>query len=571
MTFKRLISYLKPHKKLLIFIIIITTISSIISIFTPKILGDFITIIYESTTNNTSFNNNHLYTLLILLSSLYLTNIILNYLETYFTTSLAQKAICTLRNKASEKILKLPNSYFDTHSKGELMSRFNNDLEASSTIYMHFIPKTINYLITFVGTLIMMLYIDSLITLLTLIALPIITISSKLLLKLSKKKRAQYFEKLGYLNSITTEAYLNQEIVSLYNKDELMCESFNKLNNDLAKTHIKANLITSLLSPISIFINYIVYIMVLLLGAKHVLEGKLKFGDIQALIQYTKQVGAPINNASSFISQIQTSLIASKRIFELLDEKEENFSGNLLLSEIKNIEFKNVEFSYSDAPLINNLNLKINKGEKIALVGETGSGKSTLINLLMQFYKAKNGDILINGKSIYDYNINNYYSQISLVTQDLWLLNSTIENNLKYANNSINEDRLKNICSKTNCLNFIEKTPNKFKTIIDDNNQIISEGEKQLLTIARGLIKDHSLLILDEATSNVDAKTEKLIEETINSINHNQITIIIAHRLSTITKADKIIVMKDGKIVEIGTHKNLYKEKREYYSLLQSL
>ena len=331
MTFKRLISYLKPHKKLLIFIIIITTISSIISIFTPKILGDFITTIYESAANNKSVNNNDLYSLLILLSSLYLTNIILNYLETYFTSTITQKTIYTLRNKANEKILKLPISYFDTHSKGELMSRFNNDLEATSTIYMHFIPKTINYLITFIGTLIMMLYIDSLITLLTLIALPIITITSKLLLKFSKKKRTQYFEELGYLNSITTEVYLNQEIVSLYNKDELMCESFNKLNNNLAKTHIKANLITSLLSPISIFVNYMIYLIVLILGSKHVIEGKLKFGDIQALIQYTKQIGNPINNASSFISQIQTSIVAAKRIFELLDEEEEELIGNLPL------------------------------------------------------------------------------------------------------------------------------------------------------------------------------------------------------------------------------------------------
>ena len=562
MTFKRLLSYLKPHKKLLIFIIIITTISSIISILAPKILGDFITTIYESAANSKSFNNNHLYNLLILLSTLYLTNIIFNYLETYLTNTLAQKTTYTLRNKANEKILKLPNSYFESHSKGELISRFNNDLEATSIIYMHFIPKTINYLATFLGTLIMMLYIDSLITLLTLIVLPIITISSKLLLKFSKKKRTQYFEKLGYLNAITTEAYLNQEIVSLYNKGELMCESFNKLNNDLAKTHIKANLITSLLSPVSIFVNYIIYLMVLLLGAKHVIEGKLKFGDIQALIQYTKQIGNPINNASSFISQMQTSIIASKRIFELLDEKEEEFSGNLPLSEIENIEFKNVEFSYSNLPLIKDLNLKINKGEKIAIVGETGSGKSTLINLLMQFYKIQNGDILINNKSIYDYNINNYYSQLSLVTQDLWLLNDTIESNLKYANRSTNEEELKNICLKTNSLNFIEKTPEKFNTIIDDNNQIISEGEKQLLTIARGLIKNHRLLILDEATSNVDAKTEKLIEETLDNINHNQITIIIAHRLSTITKADKIIVMKNGKIIEVGTHQDLYKERR---------
>jgi ABC-type multidrug transport system fused ATPase/permease subunit len=486
-------------------------------------------------------------------------------------SNICQKALYTIKTQTNEKLSKLSMSYYDTHSKGDLLSRFNNDLEAISSLFMQVIPKIFSYSITFVGTLIMMFYIDSILTIITLITLPLLAISSKFLLKFSKKKRTLYFQKLGQLNAIITESYLNQEIISLYNNDTSMKENFNQLNKDLAKTNLKATLITSLLSPLASLLNYLVYLLILVIGAKHVFDGKLKFGEIQSLIQYTKQLGTPINSSTNLLSQIQTSLIATNRIFDILDETEEKHSGTETLSSIKSIEFKNVDFSYTSEPLIKDLNIKINKGEKIAIVGESGSGKSTIINLLMQFYKINNGDILINNKSICKYNLNDYYNQISLVTQDLWLLNDTIKNNLKYGNLSVNEESILNICKKTNCLEIIDKMPDKLNEVIDENTQNISEGEKQLLTITRSLLKNHSLLILDEATSNVDSKTEGLIEETLKNISNDKITLIIAHRLSTIVNADKIIVMKDGKIIEAGTHNSLYKEKGEYYRFLQVL
>jgi len=571
MTFKRLVSYLKPHKKSLTIIIVVTILTSLTSILTPKILGDFITNIYNGITSETPIRTKNLYILLFILSSLYLINIMASYIENYLINITSQKIIYSIRNETNNKLSKLPNSYYDKHSKGELLSRFNNDLEAISTLYMHMLPKTISYSITFIGTLIMMLYINSTITLITFVALPFITITSKLLLKFSKTRRTQYFQKLGQLNAIITESYLNQEIISLNNNDKLMSDNFNKLNKDLAKTNIKAALITSFLTPIATLINYLIYLVILVLGAKHVFEGKMKFGEIQSLIQYTKQLNSPINSFSSLLSQYQTSIIAGKRIFELLDEKEEENTGMLDLYNIESIEFKNVDFSYNDYPFIKNLNLKINKGEKIAIIGETGSGKSTIINLLMQFYKISNGNIFINNNSIYNYNLKNYYSKISLVPQDVWLLNDTIENNLKYGKFEAKEEEITNILEKTNCANIINKMPNKSNEIINENNTNISEGEKQLLSIARALIKNHSLLILDEATSYIDSKTEKSIEDSLKSENKNIITIIIAHRLSTINNADKILVMKNGQIIESGTPSFLYKEKGEYYRLIQSL
>ena len=572
MIFKRLLTYFKPYKNKLILIISITLTSAIISIFTPKLLGDFITSIYESIKDNTSIQTKYLIIVLITLSLLYLFNIVLSYLENLLIGNLGQKIIHKLKKETNEKLSKLPISYYDTHSKGELLSRFNNDIETITTIYTFTIPKTINYIATFLGTLIMMFYIDPILTFITLLSLPIIALFTKLLLKLSKKKREQYLQKIGYLNSIITESYLNQEIISLFNNDSLMSENFRKLNKDLSKTHMKATITTGLLAPFITLINYLTYLLILALGAKHVFEGRLKFGEIQSLIQYTKQLGTPINSFSSLLGQIQTSLLAAKRVFEILDEKEDiKNTSNVTISSIDKIEFKNIFFSYNDQPFIENLNLSFNKGEKIAIIGETGSGKSTIINLLMDFYKINNGEILINEKNLYEYNQKDYYKQISLVPQNMWLLNDTIENNLKYANFDVLEEELLNTCKSTNCLEIINKMPNSLKEIICENTQNISEGEKQLLTITRALLKNHSLLILDEATSYIDSKSETLIQNAINNNYENKITIIIAHRLSTIINADKILVMKNGKIIESGTHDSLYKEKGEYFRLLQAL
>jgi len=326
-----------------------------------------------------------------------------------------------------------------------------------------------------------------------------------------------------------------------------------------------------IITPISSLINYSVYLIVIILGAKYVLEKKLLLGDIQSLIQYTKQLSNPINSFSSLLASIQTSLIASKRVFEILDEKEDEHNGHKILNEIESIEFKNVSFSYTDSPLIENLNLKINKGEVVAIVGETGSGKSTIINLLMQFYKIKNGEILINNESIYNYSLNSYYDNISLIPQEPYLFTDTIENNLKYANTEANEKELENICKMTNSFEIIEKSPLKFKEYLKEDENNLSEGEKQLLIISRALLKKHNLLILDEATSNIDSKNEQLIQNALDKTSKNRTTIIIAHKISTILKADKIIVMKEGKIIEQGNHHTLYNEKGEYYNFLQAL
>lgn len=569
MIFKRLLKHLSPYKKGIILVIITVAISSIFSIFSPKLVGDFINSIYESVKTDTNINFKTLYYLLGLLSFIYIFNAFSSYLENYIMSNICQNALNKLKNEANHKLSRLSTKYYDTHQKGELLSRINNDIETVSSLFLQIIPKIISYLITFIGILIIMTTINVTLTLITLISIPLSIFFNKVILKLSKKKYMEYYQKLGNINSLINECYQNQETISLYNNDISMSQSFNLLNKDLAKTNKKMTFISLLINPIVSLINYSIYIIIIFLGSKSVLENKMKLGDIQSLIQYTKQLANPINSASSLLSQIQASLVAAKRVFELLDEQEEKDYGTLKLDSINTIEFKNVDFSYNDCPFIENFNLKINKGDKIAIIGETGSGKTTVTNLLMNFYKINKGNILINNKSIYDYNLKDYYSHISLITQHLWISSDTLENNIKYGNDEINNEKIQTIFQETNCLNIINNIKKNQEEIINENK--LSEGEKQIITITRALIKEHDLLILDEATSNIDSKTEKLIQDSINKIDRDKTTITIAHRLSTILNADKIIVMKNGKIIEQGSPSTLYKQKGEYYKYLQTL
>jgi len=571
MTFKRLFTYLKPYKKSLYLVIAIVALSSLCTIFTPKLIGNIISSLHNSVETNSKINTKYIYTLIVTIACFYLINSLASYLENLIMNNACQNALNKLKNETYEKLSKLKMSYYDTHPKGDIISRMNNDIETISSLFLQTIPRIASYTITFIGTVIIMFTISIKLTLITIIALPSTIITSKFILKLSKKKYKEYYQKYGHLNTLTNESYTCKEVISLYNNDTAIVNNFKTCNQDLAKTSLKASLITGFITPISSLINYSVYLIVIILGAKYVLEKKLLLGDIQSLIQYTKQLSNPINSFSSLLASIQTSLIASKRVFEILDEKEDEHNGHKILNEIESIEFKNVSFSYTDSPLIENLNLKINKGEVVAIVGETGSGKSTIINLLMQFYKIKNGEILINNESIYNYSLNSYYDNISLIPQEPYLFTDTIENNLKYANTEANEKELENICKITNSFEIIEKSPLKFKEYLKEDENNLSEGEKQLLIISRALLKKHNLLILDEATSNIDSKNEQLIQNALDKTSKNRTTIIIAHKISTILKADKIIVMKEGKIIEQGNHHTLYNEKGEYYNFLQAL
>ena len=567
MIFKRLITYLKPYKKNIIIVCISTSLSTICTILTPKLIGNFIT----SLANINNLNIKILINILIFISIFYIVNSLSSLIENYYMNTISEKAISNIRNDANSKLSKLKIKYYDTHKSGEIITKINTDLANISTLFTQIIPKTINYTITFIGIIILMFSINITLTLITLSILPITLFISKLIMKAARKNYQLFYSKNSKLNSIIQESYNTKEIISLHNNCDLISDNFNKLNKDLTKTTLKASLITNLINPLASIINYIVYIIIILLGSSLVLNNKMKIGDIYAFIQYSKQIGSPINGFSSLLASIQNSLVSAERIFALIDEEEESHNGDEILDNINTIEFKNVDFSYTNTPILKNINLTINKGEKVAIIGETGSGKSTIVNLLMQFYKINKGDILINNKSIYEYNLESYYNNISLIPQNISLFEDTIESNLKLAKFDVNRQEVANACTTANSLNFINNLPNNFNYKINEDETCLSQGEKQLLTITRAIIKDYNLLILDEATSSIDSKNEQNIQNFIQTLPKDKTAIIIAHKLSTITKADKIIVLKNGEIKEIGNHSTLYKEKGEYYSLLQSL
>lgn len=571
MIFKRLLNHLKPYKKSLIIVSIVVLLSSILSLFAPLLLGKIITSLYTSVSTNSSINIKYIYTQLIIIAILYLLTSISSYIENYLMSNISENITNNLKNEINKKFSKLNMKYYDTHSVGELTYLINNDTEAISSLLLQSLPKIINYSVSFVGIIIIMFTINIPLSLIVLITIPLTILITKIIIKLSKKKYIEYHNKYSYLTSLIQESYSNIEIISLYNNKEKMSLAFNTLNKDLAKTNIKATLLTSLTSPFISLINYLIYLLIIVLGSHYVLINKMLLGDIQSFIQYTKQISNPITNFSSLINSIQSGLVSANRIFSILDEKEEIIQGKEELKSIESIEFKNVSFSYNDSPLLQNITFKINKGEKIAIVGETGSGKSTIVNLLMRFYKIQKGEVFINNKSIYDYTLDSYYKNISYISQDKWLFNGTIKDNLKYGNKKINDNDLFQLSKITNSFDSINNLPNKFDEYLYEDDKRLSEGEKQLLIITRSLIKNCDLLILDEATSNVDPTTEKLIQEATKKITKNKTTITIAHKLSTILKADKIIVIKNGMISEIKNHTTSSKEKGEYYKFIQTL
>lgn len=571
MIYKRLFSYLKDYKKEIVTVCISVIISSLFSLISPLLLGKIISSLYSSVSNSLEINSTYIYKLITIIGASYLIISLCSYIENLLMSNISEKASNKLKNDLNKKLSKLPMKYYDTHTIGELTYYINNDIDIISSLFLQTIPKTINYSISFIGILIVMLTINVPLSLIVLITLPLTILITKLLIKVSKKKHLEYHNKYTYLNSLTQESYSNIETFSLYNNKEQMIKSFSYLNKDLAKTNLKANMLATFSSPLISLINYMAYLIIIVLGSHYVLINKMLLGDIQSFIQYTKQISNPISNFSSLINSIQSGIVSSSRVFAMLDEKEEIQEGNMELKEIETIEFKNVSFSYNDSPLIENFNLKINKGEKVAIIGETGSGKSTIINLLMRFYKINRGEILINNVSIYDYNINSYYKNISLVPQEKWLFKGSIKDNLKYSDESINDEKVAEICNYTNFLNITNKFNNKLEESLEENDKRLSEGEKQLLAINRSLIKEHNLLILDEATSNVDSTTEQIMQKATNKLLENKTSIVVAHKLSTIQKADKIIVIKNGMIIEEGNHTTLFKEKGEYYKFIQTL
>lgn len=489
-------------------------------------------------------------------------------------TGVTQKYTYELRKQVSEKVHKLPMKYFDKQTHGNVLSLVTNDIDMISTTLNQSATSFISSLVTVIGVLVMMLSINVTITLVAIIILPISVILISFIVKHSQKHFENQQEYLAQVNGNIEEMYSGHTVIKVYNAEEKMLNIFNKNNDNLYEATWKSQFLSGLMHPIMQFISNLGYVVIAILGGYYCIKGKITVGNIQSFITYTKNFTRPITEVAQEASQLQTMIAASERVFDFLESEEEKFSNQQSnnLEDIKgSVEFKNVKFGYDENDIIiNDFSAKIKNGQKIAIVGPTGAGKTTMIKLLMRFYNVLDGEILIDNKNINDFKREDLRHIFGMVLQDTWLFSGTIMENLRYGRLSATDDEVIESAKMAHVHHFIQTLPDAYNMEINEESSNISGGQKQLLTIARAILANPKILILDEATSSVDTRTEILIQSAMDELMKGRTSFIIAHRLSTIKNADLILVMKDGDIVETGNHEELMKLDGFYASLYNS-
>ena len=520
-------------------------------------------------------NMDKIKTLSILLGVLVLGVALLNYVQSLILTIVSNKYARRLRSRISSKINKLPLKYFDTHETGDILSRVTNDIDTITFQLNNSLATLVNSVTQFVGSIIMMFITNCIMAIAAIVSSLIGFMIMGLILKTSQKYFTLKQEELGKLNGYIEEMYSGHNVLKAYKGEEEANEKFNKLNSKLYNYNRKSQFLAGIMHPIMGFVGNLGYVAVCIVGALLTSNNVITFGVIVAFMIYVRLFTNPLTQMAQVMAQLQSTTAASERVFEFLDEKEmtdeSTLQGHLDVDSVKGkIEFKHVKFGYDpDKTIIHDFSAKVNPGEKIAIVGPTGAGKTTMVNLLMKFYEINSGDILIDGVSIKDLTRENIHDLFIMVLQDTWLFDGTIKENLKFNSKKVTDEEI-DTCIKTIGVDHIIKTlPGGIDSIVGDNDSV-SGGEKQLLTIARGMIKDAPFLILDEATSNVDTRTEELVASAMDKLTKGKTSFIIAHRLSTIKNADLILVMKDGNIVEQGNHNELLKQNGFYAELYNS-
>lgn len=578
-SFLRLLKEFKPFTSQIIIVFIFTIIATIIFIIAPKIMGNAITVIFEGIiakfkNPSNQINFQKIYQILTFLGILYAISIIFNYLQQYIMAGVSQYLVKSLRTKMFSKLNRLPLKYFDSNLHGDILSRFTNDIDViGSTLQQGFI-QIFSSSISIIGVIIMMLTINPLLTIITILTLPLSIFATSFIAKQSQKAFRDQQKLLGLINGHIEESFSGHIVIKSYNREKDSLEKFTELNNNLYNVGWKAQFFSGIIMPVMNFISNIGYVIITVVGGIFVTKKFISIGDIQAFIQYSNQFTQPIINISNIVNLIQSTIAASERIFEFLDEIELE-PENEQIQEIKNIKgevkFDSIYFSYlPDKKLIENFSLNVEKGKLIAIVGPTGAGKTTLVNLLLRFYEINSGNIFLDNINTKNIKRNNLRSFFGMVLQDTWLFNGTIKENIGYGKDNSTFEEIIEASKKAYAHHFITLLPDGYDTIINEESTNISTGEKQLITIARAFLKNPDILILDEATSNVDTLTEIHIQKAMKELMKGRTSFVIAHRLSTIKNADHIIVMNEGKIIETGTHYELINKKGFYYQLYQS-
>lgn len=576
-SLKRLISSLKPYKAKIMVVFMFSILSTLFTIVGPKVLGNATTELYNGVIaklNNTgSINFNKLHIILITLLILYIISAIFNYVQGVVVSKISAKYTMDLRRKVNRKMERLPLKYFDKKSHGEVLSLITNDIDKISQNLSNALTETVTCIVALLGMLIMMFSINVTMTLAIIIILPICMM---LTIKIASKGQ-KYFtyrqEGIAKVDTKVEEMLRNHNIIKVFNSEDKILKDFNKENDSLADNTWKSTFIGGIMHPIMMLIGNLSYVVIAFLGGLFVIQGKITVGNIQSFITYAKNFTNPIGNLASIMTELESMIAASERVEDyLLEEEEKKLENPVLLENVKgNITFDHVKFGYDEnKPIIKDFSAYVEKGKKIAIVGPTGSGKTTLVKLLMRFYDVNSGSILIDNINIQDVDRNELRKNIGMVLQDTWLYSDTIMENIRYGKLDATDDEVIEASKEAQVHHFIQTLPNSYNMQINEEISNISEGQKQLLTIARAILRDPKVLILDEATSSVDTRTEELIQKAMDSLMKGRTSFIIAHRLSTIKNADLILVLKDGDIIEQGTHEELISMHGLYNSLYYS-
>lgn len=572
-TVKRLLGYMKKSTALIVLTVLVTIAGTVVQVFSPKVLGQATTLIFDGIKQGTGIDFGHLGTILVIAAALYAGIFLANFLQQRLMVIVSQKTTAAMRSDLKAKMDRVPVSYFDKNSNGALMSVAVNDIDNIVTNLQQSLTALISSVILVVGILWIMLSISPLLTLLACIMIPGSILVTKLVTPATSKNSKAYFKSLGQLNSRIEETYQGFTVVKSFNGEQDAKEEFGRVNSEMYKTGWKSRFFGGVMMPGMSLVQNIIYVLIAAVGCVNVVSGAVLIGDMQAFLQYSAQFSQPFMAFSQIWSNILSMIASCERVFEMMDAEEMEETKPEYpnaQNEPAKVVFDHVQFGYTDELLMKDFCMSVQDGQMVAIVGHTGAGKTTLINLLERFYEIKGGSIRVDGVDIRNVDRQVFRKRIGMVLQDTWLFSGTIFDNIKYGNENATDEEVYAAARAAFADDFITKLPDGYNTVLNEEAGNISQGQRQLITIARAFVLSPEILILDEATSNVDSRTELIIQRAMKRLLKGRTSFVVAHRLSTIYDADRILVMDNGDIVETGTHKELLAQSGTYADIYNS-